>query len=85
MAAAEIEEADFEAMEKYIRRSQNTVAKFIVMLSIMGMCEETDRTPGARVGMRCWEQADIDLTGARDSLEVVVYTGEDGGGGDWGK
>ena len=48
-----------------MRRMQNTVEQFIATQSLLDLCEETDRTPGARIMMRWWEQAGIDLSGAR--------------------
>ena len=41
------------------------VAQFIATLSLLYLCEKIDRTPGEWVGMRWWEQAGIDLVGAR--------------------
>ena len=64
-AAAARDKAGFEAMEEYIQRRQNTVAEFIATQSLMGLCEETERTLGVRVQIRWWEKAGINLTGAR--------------------
>ena len=60
------EEAGFKAMEKYTRIRHNTVLQSIATQSILDLCEETERTPGVWVGMPWWEQAGIDLAGARE-------------------
>ena len=36
------------------------------------MCEGSGSAPGARVGMRWWEQAGIDLEGAREAAEAAA-------------
>ena len=43
----------------------------------MDLCEATKRTPGARVGMRWWEQASIDLAGARETATAAAEADED--------
>ena len=63
----EREEAGFQIMEHYIRRRKNTATQYIATRSLLDLCEETDRAPGERVGMRWLEQADINLTGARET------------------
>ena len=45
------EGAGFKTTEDYIRRRQNTVSQYIAMRSLLKICEGTERTPGARVGM----------------------------------
>ena len=72
MTAAEREEAYLEAMEEHIWIRQNTVAQFIATQSIMYLCEDTEITPGVQVGMLWWEQADIELVGARDRAVVAA-------------
>ena len=62
-----VKRAGFEMMEEYIQRRQNTVAQYIATQSLLVLCEEMERTPGAGVGMRWWEQADIDLMGLRET------------------
>ena len=47
-------EAGFETMKTYIRQRQNMVAQYIVMKSIMELCEAAERNQGARVEMRWW-------------------------------
>ena len=82
LTAAAREEAGFKAMGEYIWRRQNTVAHFIAIRSMMELCEETEITPGAQVGMRWWEQAGIDVTRGRERVlaaadaEVDKYMGE---------
>ena len=65
--AAAREEAVFETIEEYIWRMQNSFAQFIAKQSLTDLCEETERTPGARVGMRWWEKAGLDLEGAKET------------------
>ena len=63
----------------------NTVAQYIDTWSLLDLYEAVDRTPGVRMGMRWWEQADIDLTRSREL--AAATTGADkekwrnGGGG----
>ena len=61
------DEAGFEPMDTYIQRRQNTVVHYIAMLSIMDLCEAAERKWGSWVGMRWWEQAVLDLAGARET------------------
>ena len=44
---------------------QNTVAQYIVTRPILDLCEQAIRRPGARVSRRWWDQAGIDLEGAK--------------------
>ena len=55
----------FLTMEEYVRRHQNTVAQYITTRSLLDLCEGSERDPGARIGMRWWEQEGIDPAGAR--------------------
>ena len=63
--------------EEYIRQLQNTVAQYIATQSLLDLCEGSEWALGARVGMRWWEQARIDLAGAR---EVTAAATEGDGG-----
>ena len=38
-------------MEEYFRRCQNTVSQYIATQSLLDLCEESERDPGAQVGM----------------------------------
>ena len=58
-------------MEEYIWRRQNTITQFIATQSLLDLCEETQSTPGARVGMPWWEQAGLDLEGATYMTALV--------------
>ena len=60
---ATIEEAGFDPVETYIRKSQNTVMQYIATLPILDLCKAAERKQGARLGMRWWEQAVLDLVG----------------------
>ena len=71
------DDAGFLTTEKYIRRRQNTFAKYIATRSLLEICEGSERSPGAQVGMRWWEQALINLAGARETETAV--TERDGG------
>ena len=75
LAEAAREEVGFEMTETYIRRRQNLVAQYIVTRTILEMCEAAERKRGARVEMRWWEQAGVDLAGAR---EMAAEADEDG-------
>ena len=83
LTAAAREEAGFKATEKYIRKRHNMSAQFIATRLIMELCEGTDRTLMAPVGMQWWEKSGIILTGAKERAEaatdVDADTGEDGG------
>ena len=65
-------------MEEYIWRRQNTVAQFIATQSLLDLCGEIERTPGARVGMQWRKQEEIDLTGARDTDAAEAKADADG-------
>ena len=55
------------------------VAHFIDTRSLLELCEETERTTGEWVGMQCWEQGVIYLTGARSRAVVAADADEDRG------
>ena len=38
----------------------------------MYLCNVAERNWGALVGMRCWEQAGLDLEGARDTAAAAM-------------
>ena len=78
MAAAEREEADIDAMEEHIWIRQNTVAQFIATKSILYLCEETKREPGAWMGMQWWKKAGIYLKGAREKTAATAESYKDG-------
>ena len=78
LASEAREESGFEVMEEYSWRRQKTVAQFIDTQSILDLCEETERTPGARVGVWWWEQAVFDLAGARETTESAEEADGDG-------
>ena len=77
-AAAAREEAGFQTMQEYIRRRQNTVAQYIATRSMLDLCEGSEKAPGARVGMRWWDQAGINLAGAREAAAAVAESEEEG-------
>ena len=64
-------------MEEYVSQRQNSGAQYIATQSLLDLCEGSDRSPGAQVGMRWWEHEDIDLAGA---WEVAAEVAEEEGG-----
>ena len=58
-------EAGFEGIRKSVTRRQNTVAQYIATQPIMDLCERTTWWPVSGVSRRWWEQAGIDLEGAK--------------------
>ena len=78
LASEAREESGFEVMEEYSWRRQNAVTQFIDTQSLLDLCEETERTPGARVGVWWWEQAGFDLSGARETTESAEEADGDG-------
>ena len=52
----DMEEAGLEDMREYVLKSQNMAARYIAMLTILDLCEETVRMPGAWVTKRWWQQ-----------------------------
>ena len=77
-AATERAKTSFEITEEYIWKSQNTVAQYISIQFLLDLCEVTERTPGAQVGMRWWEQVEIDLVGERETSVATVEADKDG-------
>ena len=47
-------------------RRQNTVAQYIAMQPILDLCERSTWRPETRAYRRWWEQAGIDLEGAKN-------------------
>ena len=58
-------EAGFKGIIKSVTRRQNTDAQYIAMRLILDLCERSTQRPGAKVSRRWWEQAGIDLEGAK--------------------
>ena len=58
-------EAGFEGISKYVTRRQNIVAQYTATRPILDLCERSTRRPEARLSQRWWEQAGIDLEGAK--------------------
>ena len=72
-------EAGFKGIGKYITRRKNTAAQYIVTRPILDLCERSAQRPGARVSCRWWEQASLDLEGAkkRAAASAVESNGEE--------
>ena len=58
-------EAGFEGIRKSSTWRQNTVAQYIAMRPILYLCERANRWSGESVSWKWWEQAGIDLEGAK--------------------
>ena len=67
-------------MEEYIWQQRNTTVRYIATRSLLDLREGSERAPGAWVGMRWWEQAGINITGAREAAAVAA---EKDGGEEW--
>ena len=61
LLAGILREAGIVGIRTSITRRQNTVVQYIATRTIMYLCEQATRRPGARVSWRWWEQAGIDL------------------------
>ena len=68
-------ESGLLTMEDNTRRLQNTVTQYIATRSLLDLCEVSEWAPGALVGMRWWEQAGINMEGARESAEAAAGRG----------
>ena len=79
LSAAAREEAGFQTMEEYIQQQQNTVVQCIATQSLLYLCEELERVPGAQVQMRWWEQSSINLVESREAAAAEASVGNDGG------
>ena len=67
-----MEEAVFKDIGVYILKRQNTVAKYIATQTILDLCEQSVRRPGAWVSWRWWEQEGIDISGAREWVDEAA-------------
>ena len=47
------------------------------MISLLDLCEESEKAPGAQVGMRWWEKAGINMVGAREAAAARNDGGEE--------
>ena len=54
------------------------VTQYILMRPILDLCEAAERKQGEWVWMRWWEQAGIDLAGARETAKAAAEADEDG-------
>ena len=50
-----------EEVETYVLCCPNTVTQYIATRPILELCMAEERRPGARVSMRWWEQARMEL------------------------
>ena len=56
-----MQEAEFEDMEEYVLKRQNTVAQYIAMRPFLDLCKETVQMPGKWVAKMWWEKKVLDL------------------------
>ena len=70
-------------MEEYIRQHQNKVAQYITKISLLDLCEGSERAPGAQVGMGWWYQTGLDL--ARDWEAAAGAAAAEGDKGEEGE
>ena len=63
---------DFQGIMKSVTRWQNTVAQYIAKRPILDLSERSDQRPGVRVSRRWWEQAGIDLDGAKKRAAEIA-------------
>ena len=72
----EMVEAGFKEIKTYVTRRQNTVAQYIVMRTILYLCEWSALRTGAWVSQRWREQDGLDLEGAK-KREAAKLDGEE--------
>ena len=65
-------EAGFEGIRKSVTRRQNTVAKYIATRPSLDLFERATWRPGATLSQWWWEQACIDLKGAKKMVEEAA-------------
>ena len=65
-------ESGFNGIGKCITRRQNTVEQYIATRPIMNLCDRSVRRPGARVSLRWWEQAGLDLEGGKKRTAATL-------------
>ena len=61
------EEARFQILEEYIQRRQNMVAQYNTTQSLLDLFEGAEWALRLRVGMWWWDQAGINMAGAREA------------------
>ena len=69
-------EAGFEGIGKSVKKSQNTVAQYIVTQPTLDLCERSTRRHGARVSRRWWERTGINLEGAKKTASDAETVSE---------
>ena len=68
-----MQEDRFEGISKSVTRRQNTVAHYIATRPILDLSERSTPQLGARVYLRWWEKAGIDLEGGK-KMEAEAAT-----------
>ena len=74
--AGAMREAVMVGIRTSITRRQNIVAQYIATRPILDLCEQATRRPGERESRRWWEQAGIDLEGARKQAALSATRSE---------
>ena len=57
--------AGFKGIRKLVTRRQNKIEQYILMQPILDLFERASWRPGAKVSWRWWDQASIELEGAK--------------------
>ena len=74
--AGATKEAGIVRVRTSVLRIQNTVAQFVAIRPILGLCEGTERWGGTWVPQRWWEQPGIDWRLAREQQERAGAAGD---------
>ena len=69
-------EAGFEGIRKLVTRRQYTITQYIVTRPILYLCERATRRPEESVSRHWWEQASIDLEGAKKRVTEALTVSE---------
>ena len=64
-------------METYIQQRHNTVAQYITTRLILDLCKVAERKRGTQEGTRWWEQAVLELAGAKETAVAAVEVDKD--------
>ena len=70
-------EAGSKGISRYITRSNNTFMQYIVTQPIMNLCGRSYQRPGLGMSRWWWEQAGLDLKGAKKRTAETDLDGEE--------
>ena len=65
-----------DKVEEYITRMHNMVAQYILMRTILDLCEEAKICPGMRVSKWWWEQDRLNLVRAQEATTTAEKMGD---------